>query len=149
MKTIIFRQNVKFLPFSGNTTRGFTKLGLHLQFLLYSNTVRCNTSNYQQLWTNLIYLKSPQKSKTYILGKLDPLKAAYFTGYISIPIMGYNNYKIRNFAKLRALLVRRSCNMPFSFPNFIKYRRHNATYLQVHHWPTTWVRKFDNMFILS
>ena len=53
-----------------------------------------------------------QKIKNLYFEKSRLFSAESLTGHIGVPIWITNHEKIRNFSKLRMLLIRRSCNIP-------------------------------------
>ena len=96
------------------------KLSLHLQFLLYSHTedtIQQNTNSYGPILFIWDKKKSKKIKKTHILRKLDPFSWV-FDRVHKYTYMDYNHDKIRNFSKLRALLIRRSCNMPLMINSY-------------------------------
>ena len=118
----LFLPNVQFWSFFENVTSGGAKRRADLNpASIYSScntgSVRCITTEYQQLRTYLIYLASQNIQKPYILRNLDPFQRRLFKGYILYlyGIQLHQNYIcffLLFFSKLEALLVRRYCDIP-------------------------------------
>ena len=86
-----------FGHFLGNATSGSTKRCIDLDsasiyssycILHYSDILRYNTTKYQWLLTNFIYLGSPKNQKPYILRKPEPFQLSLLQGIFIIYLYG-------------------------------------------------------------